>query len=45
MNKGNMRILVVDDEESIREGLREYLELEGYAVDSVESALSTVRIK
>ena len=38
MNKGNMRILVVDDEESIREGLREYLELEGYAVDSVESA-------
>ena len=38
MNKGNMRILVVDDEESIREGLREYLKLEGYAVDSVESA-------
>ena len=27
------RILVIDDEEGIREGLREYLELEGYTWD------------
>lgn len=32
------RLLVVDDEETLREGLRTYLELEGYDVDSVSSA-------
>lgn len=30
--------MVVDDEEGIREGLREYLALEGYSVESAESA-------
>lgn len=38
MDKKNIRILVVDDEESIREGLREYLWLEGYDVDSASCA-------
>ncbi len=32
------RILVVDDEEGIREGLRDYLSLEGYHVDAAGSA-------
>lgn len=38
MNTQNTRILVVDDEETLREGLRTYLEQEGYSVDSAESA-------
>lgn len=38
MDKQDIKILVVDDEESIREGLREYLELEGYTVASAASA-------
>ena len=33
------RILVVDDEEAIREGVRDYLTLEGYRVDSAPDAL------
>lgn len=32
------KILVVDDEDTIREGLKMYLELEGYEADTVESA-------
>ena len=32
------KILVVDDEDTIREGLKMYLELEGYGVETVESA-------
>jgi len=32
------RILIVDDEETLRLGLREYLELEGYEVDVAASA-------
>lgn len=35
---GKAKILVVDDEADIREGLRTYLELEGYAVDTAASA-------
>lgn len=38
MDTGKIKILVVDDEEDIREGLREYLELEGYEADAVSSA-------
>lgn len=38
MNKKDLKILIIDDEESIREGLREYLELEGYDADSASSA-------
>ncbi len=36
------KILVVDDEADIREGLRTYLELEGYAVDTAASAEEAV---
>lgn len=42
MNKKDLKILVIDDEESIREGLREYLELEGYYADSASSAEDAV---
>lgn len=38
METKDIRILVVDDEEGIREGLREYLDMEGYSVDSAASA-------
>lgn len=38
MNKSEVKLLVVDDEETLREGLRTYLEQEGYAVDSAASA-------
>ncbi|MCH5329165.1 MAG: response regulator transcription factor [Coprobacter sp.] len=38
MDKSEMRLLVVDDEETLREGLRTYLEQEGYRVDSAASA-------
>ena len=37
-NTSEMRLLVVDDEETLREGLRTYLEHEGYMVDSAVSA-------
>ncbi|MCL4479811.1 MAG: response regulator [Deltaproteobacteria bacterium] len=33
-NNGNVRILVVDDESSIRELIKEYLSIEGYQVDT-----------
>lgn len=42
MNKKDLKILIIDDEESIREGLREYLELEGYDADSASSAEEAV---
>lgn len=42
MDKKNFKILVVDDEEGIREGLREYLNLEGYAADSASSAMEAL---
>ena len=35
---GGTRLLVVDDEETLREGLRTYLEQEGYQVDTADSA-------
>lgn len=38
MNNRDIKLLVVDDEEGIREGLREYLALEGFGVDAAESA-------
>ena len=38
MNTSGKRLLVVDDEEALREGLCTYLEQEGYAVDTACSA-------
>ena len=38
MDKQNVRILVVDDEDGIRQGLCEYLALEGYDADGAASA-------
>lgn len=38
------RILVVDDEDTIREGLKMYLELEGYKVNTTESAESALNL-
>ncbi len=38
MEKTARRILIVDDEETLREGLRTYLELEGYDTDTADSA-------
>lgn len=38
MDKSRIRLLVVDDEETLREGLRTYMEQEGYRVDSAVSA-------
>ena len=38
MNMSEKRLLVVDDEETLREGLRTYLEQEGYLVDTAVSA-------
>ena len=37
-NMPKIRLLVVDDEETLREGLRTYLEQEGYMVDTAVSA-------
>ena len=38
------RILAIDDEEGIREGLREYLELEGYTVGAAASAEQALKM-
>ena len=38
MNTHEVRILVVDDEAGIREGLCEYLSLEGYDAEGAASA-------
>lgn len=38
MNTSEKRLLVVDDEETLREGLCTYLEQEGYVVDTAASA-------
>ena len=42
MNTSGVRLLVVDDEETLREGLCTYLEQEGYAVDTACSAENTL---
>ncbi len=42
--KKALRVLVVDDEESIREGLREYLEMEGCQVATASSAEEALRL-
>lgn len=44
MDKRSVRILVVDDEEAIREGLCEYLRLEGYRADSASGAEEAIRM-
>lgn len=36
-DKDNVKILVVDDEEALRDGVRDYLELEGYQVATAPS--------
>lgn len=41
-NKPQIRLLVVDDEETLREGLCTYLEQEGYMVDSADCAESAL---
>lgn len=38
-----MKILIVDDEEMIRNVLREYVEFEGYEVDEAEDGMEAVR--
>lgn len=38
MNRPKARLLIVDDEESLRSGLQTYLELEGYSVDTAACA-------
>ena len=38
MDKSEIKLLVVDDEETLREGLCTYLEHEGYSIDSAVSA-------
>lgn len=39
------KILIVDDEPSLRDGLQTYLELEGYSVDTAESAEQALDMK
>ena len=43
MDKRSVRILVVDDEDGIREGLCEYLALEGYEAEGASSAEDAMR--
>ena len=38
-----MRVLIADDEKSIRDSIAEYLELDGIEVDSAENGLSAIR--
>ena len=42
MNYMKRRILVIDDEEALREGLKVYLELEGYDVCACHDAESAM---
>ena len=44
MVKQKTKILIVDDEEAISEGLRSYLELEGYTVDAALSAEKAIEL-
>ena len=43
MNPKDFRLMIVDDEEPLREALSTYLRLEGYGVDTAESAEDAVR--
>ena len=43
MDHGNIKILIVDDEETLREGLREYLELDGFIADTAINAESALK--
>ena len=43
MNPKDFRLMIVDDEETLREALSTYLRLEGYGVDTAESAEDAVR--
>ena len=40
----DIKLLVVDDEETLREGLRTYLEQEGYRVDTADGAAQALRL-
>ena len=42
MSKG--KILIVDDEETLREGLQTYLEMEGYETDSAASSEDALKL-
>lgn len=44
MNNPKARILIVDDEESLRSGLQTYLELEGYEVDTAACAEDAMKL-
>lgn len=45
MDKRDAKILVVDDEDGIREGLCEYLSLEGYAAEGARSAEEALQME
>ncbi len=42
MNEKQIRILIVDDDEIVRESLREWLEEEGYTIDTAENATAAL---
>lgn len=44
MDKKSIRLLVVDDEETLCHGLATYLELEGYSVDTAQSAEEALKL-
>lgn len=44
-DKDNVKILVVDDEEALRDGVRDYLELEGYQVATAPSGEAALAMK
>lgn len=44
MDTPKIRILVIDDEETLREGLRTYLELEGYEADTAAGAEEAAKL-
>ena len=43
MDHDNIKILIVDDEETLREGLREYLELDGFIADTADNAENALK--
>jgi len=44
MEKGNIRILIVDDEEDILQALKTHLEIDGFYVDVANSALRALEM-